>query len=106
MDSIADILRKKFSTRGVSQKTLDTSKDPVTSNLKMTWQIPLKKGLDQDKAKLVTKLIRDRFPKVKSQIQGEVVRVTGASKDDLQGVMQALTAQEDFDFPLNFTNYR
>lgn len=105
LDSIADILRKRFSAREISQKTLDTSKEPVTSNLKMTWEVPLRKGLDQDKAKSITKLIREKFPKAKSQIQGEAVRVTSTSKDDLQGVMQLLKTH-DFDFPLNFTNYR
>lgn len=105
LDSIADILRKRFAARDISQKTLDTTKEPVLSNLKMTWQVPLKKGLDQEKAKTISKLVRDRFPKVKPQIQGESVRVTAASKDDLQGVMQLLRTH-DFDFPLNFTNYR
>ena len=105
LDSIADITRKRLASNNISQKTLDTSKEPVTSNLKMTWQVPLQQGLDQDKAKSITKLIRDNFPKVKSQIQGEAVRVSSSSKDDLQKVMQLLTSH-DFDFPLNFTNYR
>src|SRR5688572_30147298 len=47
LDSIADIVRKKFAAREISQKTLDTSLEPVTSNLKMTWEVPLRKGLDQ-----------------------------------------------------------
>lgn len=105
LDSIADILRKKFAARGLSQKLLDTTKDPVTSNLKMTWEVPLKKGISQDNAKTITKLIRDKFPKVKTQIQGEEVRVTSGSKDDLQAVIQ-LVGNADFDFPLNCVNYR
>ncbi|HSX28610.1 MAG TPA: YajQ family cyclic di-GMP-binding protein [Candidatus Saccharimonadales bacterium] len=105
LDSIIDILRKRFAARDISQKTLDASREPVTSNLKMTWQVPLIKGLDQDKAKAITKLLRDRFPKVKTQIQGDAVRVSSTSKDDLQAVMQLLRTH-DFDFPLNFTNYR
>jgi hypothetical protein len=105
LDSIADILRKRFAARNLSQKTLDTSNEPTTSNLKMSWEVPLKKGLDQDKAKQITKLIRDKLPKVKTQIQGEEVRVTSASKDDLQAVVQLITTA-DFDFPLNCVNYR
>lgn len=105
LDSIADIVRKRLAARDVSQKIIDTSQTPVTSNLKMTWKVPLKKGLDQDKAKSITKLLRDSLPKVKTQIQGEAVRITSASKDDLQKAMQYLREQ-DFDFPINFTNYR
>ena len=105
IEAILDIVRKKLATRGQSQKTLDTSKEQVTSNLKTTQEVPFKQGLDQDKAKQITKLIRDRYPKVKTQIQGEEVRVTSGSKDDLQTVMQLIKTQ-DFDFPVNFTNYR
>src|SRR5882757_11447237 len=102
IDAILDIVRKKLATRGQSQKVLDTSKEIVESNLKTTKEVPFKQGLDQDKAKKVTGLIRDKFPKVKPQIQGDAVRVMSASKDDLQQVMQLLKAQ-DFDFPLSFT---
>jgi uncharacterized protein YajQ (UPF0234 family) len=61
--------------------------------------------LDQAKAKQITSLIRDNYPKVKTQIQGDAVRVMSGSKDDLQAVMQLLK-QQDFDFPLSFTNHR
>jgi len=105
IDAILDIIRKKLATRNQSQKVLDTSKPVVESNLKASQEVPFKQGLDQDKAKKVTALIRDQFPKVKTQIQGAEVRVTSNSKDDLQEVMRVLRAQ-DFDFPLNFTNYR
>lgn len=106
IDAILDIFRKKLSTRGQSQKVLDTSKEPVESNLKTTQDILFKQGLDQDKAKSLTKLIREDYPKVKTQIQGDAVRVMSGSKDDLQSVMQLLRAREDLDFPLSFTNYR
>jgi len=106
IDAILDIYRKKLSSRGLSQKVLDTSRDPVESNLKATKEVLFKAGLDQDKAKTLTKLIRDSYPKVKTQIQGEAVRVMSSSKDDLQAVMQLLRSREDLDFPLSFTNYR
>lgn len=105
IDAILDIVRKKLATRNQSQKVLDTSKEIIESNLKATKEVPFKQGLDQEKAKKITSLIRDRLPKVKTQIQGDAVRVMSGSKDDLQAVMQLLRAQ-DFDFPLNFTNYR
>lgn len=105
IDAILDIVRKKLAARNQSQKVLDTSREPVTSNLKTTKEVPFKQGLDQDKAKQITKLIRDEAPKAKSQIQGDAVRVVSSSKDELQHVIQLLRAQ-DFDYPLNFTNYR
>lgn len=105
IDAILDIVRKKLAARDQSQKLLDTSKDVVESNLKATKEVLFKKGLDQEKAKKITALIRDNHPKVKTQIQGDLVRATSGSKDDLQAVMQMLRAQ-DFDFPVSFTNYR
>ena len=68
------------------------SKEPVQGGKEMRWTVPFKKGLDQDKAKQITKLIRDSYPKAKAQIQGDSVRVSSTSKDDLQGVMAALRA--------------
>jgi cyclic-di-GMP-binding protein len=105
IDAILDIVRKKLATRGQSQKLLDTSAEIVTSNLKSSQEIPFKQGLDQAKAKQITSLVRDKFPKVKTQIQGDEVRVTSSSKDDLQAVMQAMR-EADYDFPVNFTNFR
>lgn len=105
IDAILDIVRKKLATRGQSQKVLDVSKELVESNLKTTKEVPFIQGLDQDKAKQLTKIIRDAFPKVKPQIQGDAVRVMSNSKNDLQAVMQLLRSQ-DLSFPLSFTNYR
>ncbi len=105
IEAILDIVRKKLATRGQSQKILDVSGTPVVANLKTTLDVPFQQGLDAEKTKKITKLIRDELPKVKTQIQGDVVRVVSGSKDDLQAVMQLITAA-DFDFPVNFTNYR
>ncbi|HMH31289.1 MAG TPA: YajQ family cyclic di-GMP-binding protein [Methylomirabilota bacterium] len=105
IDAILDIVRKKLASRNQSQKVLDTSQEITESNLKSTQEIPFKQGLDQEKAKQITKLIRDKLPKVKTQIQGDAVRITSNSKDNLQEVMQLLRAQ-DFDFPLSFNNFR
>ena len=105
IDAILDIIRKKLASRNQSQKVLDTTKEAVDSNLKTTKEVPFKQGLDQDKAKQITKLIREDYPKVKPLIQGDAVRVTSSSKNDLQDVMQLLRGK-DFDFPISFNNYR
>ena len=105
IEAILDIIRKKLAARQQSQKVLDTSAELVESNMKTVQEVPLKQGLDQEKAKSITKLLRDKFPKAKTQIQGDAVRVTSNSKDDLQSIMQLLRAQ-DFDFPLTFNNFR
>ena len=105
IEAILDIVRKKLATRGQSQKVLDTSKELTVANLKTTQEVPFKQGLDQEKAKKITAHVRDNYPKVKTQIQGDTVRVTSGSKDDLQAIMQLIKTQ-DFDFPINFTNYR
>jgi uncharacterized protein YajQ (UPF0234 family) len=105
IDSIIDIIRKKLASRSQSSKILDLSKPLAESNLKATKELPFIAGLNQDKAKQVTKVIRDNLPKLKPSIQGEAVRVTGNSKDDLQSAISLLKDQ-DFDFPLSFTNYR
>lgn len=105
IDAILDIFRKKLAARNQSQKVLDTSKEATESNLKTTKEVPFIQGLDQDKAKKITKLIRDEYPKIKTQIQGDAVRVMSGKKDELQAVMQLLRTQ-DFNFPLHFTNFR
>ncbi len=105
IDAILDIVRKKLASRGQSQKVIDTSKELVVANLKTTQDVPFKKGLNQENAKKITALIRDSNSKAKTQIQGDEVRVTSNSKNELQEVMQLIKSQ-DFDFPLSFTNYR
>lgn len=105
IDAVLDIVRKKLASRNQSSKVLDLTSSIVESNMKATQEIPFKEGLDQEKSKKITKLLREKFPKVKTQIQGEAVRVTSNSKDDLQAVMQAITQQE-FDFVTSFINYR
>lgn len=105
IDSILDIIRKKLSARQLSSKVLNLDKLVVTSNLKATKEIGFVAGLDQDKSKQITKLLRDQLPKVKTQIQGESVRATAGSKDDLQSAMRLIQAA-DLDFPVAFNNYR
>lgn len=105
IDSIIDIVRKKLAVREISSKVLDLEGKVNESNLKATKEVPFVEGLSQDKAKQITKLLKEQFPKAKAQIQGESVRVTSASKDELQAVMTAIGAA-DLDFVTSFTNYR
>lgn len=105
VENILDIVRKKLAARNQSSKTLDLTKPLVEANLKATKEVPFIAGLDQDKAKQITKLIRDELPKVKPLIQGDTVRVTGSSKDELQSAMNIIRTA-DLDFPVNFENYR
>jgi len=105
IENIIDIIRKKLAARNQSSKSLDLTKDIVTANLKSTKEVPFIAGLTQDKAKQITALIREHAPKAKGLIQGDAVRVTSSSKDELQNVMQIIQSQ-DLDFPVNFENYR
>lgn len=105
LDAVLDTVRKRLAARNQSSKVLDLSKEPVESNLKASREIPFISGLDQDKAKVITKLLREEAPKVKAQIQGDAVRVTSSSKNELQAVMQLLNGK-DLDFALQYTNYR
>ncbi|BCJ27922.1 YajQ family cyclic di-GMP-binding protein [Actinocatenispora sera] len=100
-----DVFRDKLVKRGVSLKALDAG-DPQQSGKTYKISAKLVQGIEQDKAKKISKLIRDEGPKgVQAQIQGDQLRVTGKKKDDLQAVI-ALLKGADFDIPLQFTNYR
>lgn len=105
LETIVDVLESKFFKREVDLKHLDKSAEVIQSGVLYKKTLPLVQGLDQEKAKKITKLLREKYPKAKAQIQGEAVRVTSQSKDELQGVMSVLRAS-DLDMPLNFTNFR
>ena len=105
IDALVDIVRKTLAKREVSTKVLDESGKVNEANFHATKEVPFRDGLSQDSAKKITKLLKETHPKVKTQIQGEAVRCTSASKDELQSVMQALRSA-DFDFAVTFTNYR
>lgn len=107
IDAILDILESKLLKRGLSLKILDkTAPKEYASGDRVRQKVELKRGLDQEKAKKVSKIIRDSFPQIKPAIQGESLRVTGASKDDLQSVMSLLNADDSIEFPLQFKNFR
>jgi uncharacterized protein YajQ (UPF0234 family) len=105
LEAIHTILRTKAAKRNLSQKIFDYGKVESASGNRVRQEIKLTKGISQEIAKKITKLIRDEFKKVQGSIQGDAVRVSSSSKDDLQGVMQRLK-QEDLPVALQFTNYR
>lgn len=100
-----EVFRDKLVKRGVSLKCLEAG-DPRPSGKEYKIACTLKEGITSEQAKKVSKLIRDEGPKsVKVQIQGEELRVTSKSRDDLQATQQ-LVKEADLDFPVQFTNYR
>jgi cyclic-di-GMP-binding protein len=105
LESVHTILQQKAAKRELSLKIFDYGNVDSASGNRVRQEITLRKGISQDIAKQITKLIRDEFKKVQGSIQGDVVRVTAKSKDDLQLVIQRLK-QEDFPLALQFTNYR
>ncbi len=105
LNSVMDILQSKMVKRGVSVKNLDYGKIEPASGGTVRQQIKLMQGIEQDNAKKINILIRDSKLKVKSQIQGDQIRVSGKSLDDLQQIMQMLK-QADLPLDLQFVNYR
>ena len=105
IDAIVDIIRKKLAARELSSKVLNLEEKVHEANMQAWKEIPFKDGMKQDDAKKITKLLKETHPKLKAQIQGEAVRCTSNSKDELQAAMQTLRTA-DLDFPLLFTNYR
>jgi len=105
LTSLRDLLESKMVRRNLSLKILKLGEvEPATGGT-VRQTVTLQQGISQDLAKDITKLIRDSHPKAKAQIQGEAVRVTGKSKDELQSIIATLKAK-DFPVPLQFTNYR
>ncbi len=103
--AVLDVFQTKLIRRGVSLKALDAG-DPRQSG--KLWKITAttKQGIKTEDAKKISKLIRDEGPKgVKAQIQGEERRVSSKSRDDLQAV-QKLINEQDYDFAVQFVNYR
>jgi len=100
-----DVFQSKLIKRGISLKSLDSS-EPQQSGKEYRIIGNLKNGIDQENAKKISKIIRDEAPKsIKSQIQGDELRVSSKSRDDLQATI-ALLKGKDLDVDLQFVNYR
>jgi len=104
-NAVKYLIESKAVRRGLSLKIFDWGPVEPAGGNKVRQRIVLRRGLPEDLAKRITKLIRDEFPKVKSQIQGDAVRVSGKSKDDLQKVIARLRGLDEV-VELQFQNYR
>ncbi|QDY82259.1 YajQ family cyclic di-GMP-binding protein [Paenibacillus polymyxa] len=105
LNAVIDILQSKMVKRGLSLKNVEFGKLEPASLGSVRQRLTLKQGIDQDNAKKINILIRDSKLKVKSQIQGDQIRVTGKSRDDLQAVIQLLR-KADLPLELQFTNMK
>ena len=100
-----DVFKEKLVKRQISLKSLDAGEARASGKVHRL-DCKIIQGIDSDKAKAISKKIRDDGPKgVQAQIQGDQLRVSAKKKDDLQTVI-ALLKQEDFGIALQFTNYR
>jgi uncharacterized protein YajQ (UPF0234 family) len=103
--AVLDVFKDKLVKRSVSLKVLDED-EPKLSGKEYRLSVSLKEGISQDDAKKISKIIRDEGPKgIRAQVQGDELRVSSKKKDDLQDVISLLKGRE-FDFALQFVNYR
>jgi uncharacterized protein YajQ (UPF0234 family) len=105
MDSVVDVLKTKLHRRSIDIKALDLGDLEEASKGTVRQQAKIRQGLESETTKKIVKIIKDSGLKVQVAIQGDSVRVTGKSRDDLQAVMTKLKATE-LDAPLQFNNYR
>ena len=105
LNSVIDILQSKLVKRSVSLKNLSYGKIESAASATVRQKIELKQGIEQESSKEINTIIRDSKLKVKSQIQGDQIRVSGKSLDDLQAIIQLLKAA-DMPIELQFVNFR
>lgn len=106
LEAVRDIIESKFIKRGLSLKILEYGEEQQASGGRLRQEAKLRQGISDDLAKQLAKRIRDEFKKVTPQIQGDSLRVQAKTKDDLQAVIQAIKAKDDFPVALQFVNYR
>lgn len=103
--AVLDVFQSKLAKRGISLKSLDSG-EPFASGKEYRIESTMKEGIAQDDAKKITKIVRDEGPKgVKATIQGDELRVSSKSRDDLQETI-ALLKGKDLDVDLQFINFR
>lgn len=105
LQNLRDILETKMAKRDVSLRALKYAEPEEAIGGASRQVVTLQQGIPQEKAKEISKIIRDSKIKVTAQIQADQVRIAGSKKDDLQAVM-ALLRKQDFGFDLQFANYR
>lgn len=105
LKNVIDIVQSKLIKRGISIKALDFGKIEPSANMTVRQLIKLKEGIEQAKAKEIIKTIKETGLKITAQIQGEKIRVSGRSKDNLQSIIQLLRTK-DISVPLQFINFK
>jgi len=105
LHSVVDLLEEKLVHRKVPLKALRYGKVEAGLGGTVRQRVIVNQGIDEEHARAINKLLRQRFKKIKVSIQGDAVRVFSSSKDELQAVIQLLR-EEDFGIPLQFINYR
>lgn len=105
LEAMLDIFRTKLAKRGVNLKALELKTEEPATGQGIRQIYTLIEGVPSDKAKLITKMVKERKFKVQASIQGDVVRVSGKSRDELQAVQQAVR-EMDLPLPISFGNYR
>ena len=103
--SVVELLQEKLVRRKVPLKALQYGKIEAALGGTVRQRVAVNRGISDEKARAITKLLRQRFKKLKVSVQGDAVRVFSSSKDELQAVIQTLR-DEDFGIPLQFINYR
>lgn len=105
LKSLNDVFQQKLVKRGISLKSLSYHKAVPSANSTVRQEVDLQQGIATEKAKDVVRIIKDSKLKVQASINGDFVRVSGKDRDMLQEVIKMLKAR-DFDFDMQFTNYR
>ncbi len=105
MDQVRDILISKLLKRNIDIRMIENGKVEPAGGMVVKQKVTFKKGIPQDKAKALVKAIKDQGLKVQAQIQGDAVRVSAKSKDDLQKCIAAVKAMT-LEYAVDFTNYR
>ncbi|GIM47874.1 YajQ family cyclic di-GMP-binding protein [Collibacillus ludicampi] len=105
LNAVTDILQTKLVKRGVSLKALEYGKIEPAAGGTVRQTIKIKQGISQEHAKTIVKLVKDSKLKVQASVQGDQVRVSGKSKDELQAVIRMLR-EADLPIELQFVNYR
>ena len=105
LKQVVEVLEEKLVRRKVPLKALQYGKVEEALGGSVRQRVPIAQGIPDDKIKAMNKLLRQRFKKVKAQIQGDTLRVFSSSKDELQDAMAALR-EEDWGVPLQFVTYR
>jgi len=105
MDQLKDIVFSKLIKRGIDARSIEWGKIEPGAGISVKCKLTLKQGIAQDKAKPLIKQIKDKGLKVQAQIQGDEIRVSAKSKDDLQKTIQFVKSL-DLEFPVDFVNMR